>query len=771
MSFLPRLTLTARLTLLALLTLVPLLVLVVLADLEERDSRRDAAEAEARTFTQNVAASLDGFARDIDAYLSAAALQIGGDRDGISHQHTGPYLQQLMRRYPNVDSLIILDREGRIIATDDQDATGVDLSYRPYFIALNEGAAQTWSGGMSGLATGEVVAAYGRPIDDPAGATIAYIVAIFSPSNLSAALGADFPNDANFLLVDQDGQVIFSAREPDLKPEEKYVTDAPLFQSATQGLVEFDNTESIIEEGERYGAFAPVRSMRWITGYTRSQDILDSSLRTKLLTNIAIAGGIALLSGVALVVLAQAMTRPLRRLAAAASDVARGTVTTLPAPGRLTDPDVATLQRSFREMVFNVQDRETRLVEQARTLATLEQMGAWIASGLDFDKTLQAVADAGVRVTEAQFGAFVYNREFETGGEPNQVAASGIEAESAERVLSPAVIEAFPAVFRGGGIVRVDDITDLRYVDVATVGGRIRSLLALPVISGSGETLGALFLAHEQPGAFSEADEKLASGIASWGAIALDNARLYANAQQIQEELRQSNQSKDEFLGVVSHELRTPVTTIYGGLRLLEGRFQRLSSEDALDLISSMAEEGSRLVRLIENLLAFARLELDRPIDTQSVNVEPMVERVIESFQRLRPGRVLEVEMSPGLPQLTVEPTYFEQVLQNLISNADKYSPSDQPIHVRTRIENGEAAFVVSDHGPGVSEEEIGKIFEGFYRSESTSTKATGHGLGLTVCKRLVERQGGRIWATNLPRRIPLPCPPAYPCYRQGAGP
>lgn len=384
-------------------------------------------------------------------------------------------------------------------------------------------------------------------------------------------------------------------------------------------------------------------------------------------------------------------------------------------------------------------------------------MGAWIASGLEFDKTLQAVTDAGTRVTEAQFGAFFYNVVDEKGDSYQLFTLAGVEREKFEGFPMPRATEIFAPTFRGEGPLRSDDITkDPRYGKNAPYTGMpaghlpVHSYLAVPVVSGTGETIGGLFFGHESVGVFDERHERLATGIASWAGIALDNARLYSDAQRIQEELRQSNHAKDEFLGVVSHELRTPVTTIYGGLRLLEGRFAGLTKEDALDLISSMAEEGNRLVRLIENLLAFARLELNRPIDTQPVAVAPLVRHVIENFERHTPERPIDAQINDDLPPLVLEPTYFEQVLQNLISNADKYSPAGQPIHVIASRDDGELKVVVTDHGPGVDPSEIDMIFEGFYRSERTAAQATGHGLGLTVCKRLVEAQGGRVWARNL---------------------
>jgi K+-sensing histidine kinase KdpD len=139
-------------------------------------------------------------------------------------------------------------------------------------------------------------------------------------------------------------------------------------------------------------------------------------------------------------------------------------------------------------------------------------------------------------------------------------------------------------------------------------------------------------------------------------------------------------------------------------------------------------------------------------MDTQPVAIAPLARHVIDSFNRQRPDRLIEADIFEGLSPLVLEPTYFEQVLQNLISNADKYSPSDQVIHVSAVESDGEVRVIVDDHGPGVAEDELDQIFEGFYRSDRTAAQAVGHGLGLTVCKRLVETQGGRIWARNLDR-------------------
>jgi signal transduction histidine kinase len=763
-AFFSRLTLTWRLTILTLLTLLPLLGLVIYSDINEQNSKRKSAYSEARVTAQEYGSALDSAARDIDSYLTAAAVVLGASEDPLASARTGTYLRSLKTRYQNFRALFLTDPQGTVLASDTGAGIGTNLADRPYIQALASGEETFWSGGLSGLESGELVVAYARTVKNPEGGLVGYLTVAFAPTRILSTLPPGFPEDGNIVLTDQDGQILASVSEPDLKPGEKYIDESPFVSAALAGeFSEFHDAHVPFDEGKRYGAAAPIPSMGWTIAFSRSQSALEAGLTNDLWVDIGLALAIVALTRLALIFMVRAVTRPLRTLSTAAAQVASGSQAVLPVPGSLTDPDVARLEKAFMTMAAEVREREYRLVDQARTLATLEQMGAWIASDLDFEKTLQAITDAGTRATEAQFGAFFYNvqrqgRDAEA--EPFAVYAfSGDDGSTFEGFPMPGDTEVFAPTFRGEAPIRVDDITkDARYGNdrphSASPEGHppVRSYLAVPVYSATGETLGGLFFGHADAGVFTARHERLAVGIASWATIALDNARLYAEAQKVQDELRQSNQSKDEFLGVVSHELRTPVTTIYGGLRLLENRFVQLTEDDALELIGSMAEEGARLVRLIENLLAFARLELGRPIDTQPAAIAPLARQIVESFERQRPERRIDTSISDDLPPVTLEPTYFEQVLHNLLTNADKYSPLDQAIEVTVREEDGELRVTVSDHGPGVAQDEIDKIFDGFYRSDRTSKQASGHGLGLTVCKRLVDTQGGRIWARNLAR-------------------
>ncbi len=269
----------------------------------------------------------------------------------------------------------------------------------------------------------------------------------------------------------------------------------------------------------------------------------------------------------------------------------------------------------------------------------------------------------------------------------------------------------------------------------------VRSVICAPLLA-RGRTLGAITLATAESGRrYTESDLALAEELGRRAGLALDNARLYAD-------LLRANEAKDEFLGLMSHELRTPITTIYGGARMLRSRADRLEAEVKERLLSDVEQESERLFRMVEDLLALARTELGQTVTIEPLMVQRIIEKVAAAFMQRRPGRPLEVILQGGLHPIAAQLTYVEQVLRNMLSNADKYSPVDKPIDISARAVDGGVDVSVRDHGPGIGEDEVDLIFERFYRSSKTSSQ-TGAGLGLTVCKRLIEAQSGRVWARN----------------------
>lgn len=203
---------------------------------------------------------------------------------------------------------------------------------------------------------------------------------------------------------------------------------------------------------------------------------------------------------------------------------------------------------------------------------------------------------------------------------------------------------------------------------------------------------------------------------------------------------------------VLSHELRTPITTIYGSSKVL-GRLEgRLSDEARREVYRDIEAEAERLYRLVEDLLVLARFgEAPVRLGDEPVLLQRLLPGVIASEQARSPRTRFRAEIPPGLPTVRAEPTYVEQVARNLLANAAKYGPPEGTVSLRLEAAPGEVVCRVADEGPGFPTEEGPRLFELFYRSPGTSATVGGAGIGLFVCRRLIEGMGGRIWAVNRP--------------------
>lgn len=216
---------------------------------------------------------------------------------------------------------------------------------------------------------------------------------------------------------------------------------------------------------------------------------------------------------------------------------------------------------------------------------------------------------------------------------------------------------------------------------------------------------------------------------------------------EAEEALRASNAVKDEFLGLVSHELRTPVTTIFGNALLLRDRGATLTAEDNASMVADIAEDSDRLLGIIENLLHLTRLEAGPQVELEPQVLAHIVRKSVDSFGRRHPGRTVTLTSEPRHIIVEADRTYLELVIENLLSNADKYSGVTSEIEVVIRVDEMEAQVLVLDRGIGICETDPARLFTPFYRTDAAKRRASGIGIGLAVCKRVIDSQGGRIWA------------------------
>jgi PAS domain S-box-containing protein len=205
---------------------------------------------------------------------------------------------------------------------------------------------------------------------------------------------------------------------------------------------------------------------------------------------------------------------------------------------------------------------------------------------------------------------------------------------------------------------------------------------------------------------------------------------------------------RQTFIGVLSHELRTPVTTIFGGAKLLARPNSSLDEATKLGIFRDIHEEAERLQRLVEDVVALNRFGEDAgEIGWEPVLVQRLLPRVVQSEDGRWPGVTFALEVESGLPTVSADPTYAEQVVRNLLTNAAKYGGMGSTVTVQAEAGRHEVIVRVLDDGPGFPVEETDRLFELFYRSPGTATIAGGAGIGLFVCARLIRAMGGRIWA------------------------
>jgi two-component system sensor histidine kinase KdpD len=213
-------------------------------------------------------------------------------------------------------------------------------------------------------------------------------------------------------------------------------------------------------------------------------------------------------------------------------------------------------------------------------------------------------------------------------------------------------------------------------------------------------------------------------------------------------ELEESDSVKDEFLGLVSHELRTPVTTILGNARLLQDRRDQLAATQRDSMLADIAAEAERLHEIIENLLSLTRLGTGTRPELEPTALDRVIQRSVEQLRRRYPDHPIAFSSQPSVI-VEAERTYLELLVENLVGNAAKYSPGGSSIDVLVEEVEDEVRVLVLDRGIGIDEQAAADLFEPFYRGERARSTAGGVGIGLAVCRRIVNVLGGRIWTRS----------------------
>ena len=393
---------------------------------------------------------------------------------------------------------------------------------------------------------------------------------------------------------------------------------------------------------------------------------------------------------------------------------------------------------------------ETR--EYAANTAKLGEVGAIVASTLDREMILQTVTDTARELTHAEFGAFFYNvRDQQTGDAYMLYTLSGAPREAFSKFPHPRATALFGPTFRGEGSVRIADVTkDPRYGKNPPFHGMpaghlpVRSYLAVPVKGLDGTVIGGLFFGHSKAGCFTEQHERLAVGTAAWASVALENARLYSEAQD-------ANRMKDDFLAVLSHELRTPLNAILGYARLLRGGM--LDGEIADRALETVERNSRWLAQIVDDVLDVSRIVSGKiRLDVQQVELPAVIDAAVSTIQPAADAKGVRVQtlIDPRAPAISGDPDRLQQVVWNLLSNAIKFTPRGGHVQLRLERVNSYIEIVVADNGAGIRRDFLPFVFERFRQADRGPTRKTGGlGLGLSIVRHLVEMHGGTVQAES----------------------
>jgi len=409
---------------------------------------------------------------------------------------------------------------------------------------------------------------------------------------------------------------------------------------------------------------------------------------------------------------------------------------------------------------------EEALREETRVLHVLNNVGAGLAAArLNLERIVQVMTDAATEVSGAAYGAFFYRVESEQGVRHELYALTGASREAFAHLPMPRSTPLLAPAFDGQGTVRCDDVSknagygrNAPYKGMPTAHLPVRSFLAVPVRSGSGELHGTLLCGHPQPGLLSQRSERLVLSVAAQAAIAIDNARLYeaaqreiANRKRAEAALSEADRRKDEFLALLAHELRNPLAPIRYAVAM--GKKTGRTPEQQRRAEEIIERQAEHMSRLLDDLLDVSRithgtLELKRA----RIELTSVVAAAIEAARPLLDARqhTLALDLPKDTVRLDADSVRIAQILSNLLINAAKYTDAGGHIELHAEQKGRTVAISVKDNGIGISAEMMPRLFTLFSQARPALERSEGGlGIGLALVRGLVDLHGGTIEARS----------------------
>jgi signal transduction histidine kinase/CheY-like chemotaxis protein len=419
------------------------------------------------------------------------------------------------------------------------------------------------------------------------------------------------------------------------------------------------------------------------------------------------------------------------------------------------------LDNAYAYFVINEREHEVR--ERAAELVTINRITQALATQLDKDRLIQLVGD---QVRDLFHAPIAYVAILDRTSMMLQFPYTFGEDAPARPFGSGLTSQ----IIRTGQPLLINEDMERKRtkMGVDKMGRDTASYLGVPIPSG-GQMIGVISVqSTDQEGRFTEADQRLLSTIASAVGVAFHNAKLFEDAREAREAAEEADSAKSSFLSTVSHELRTPLTSVLGFAKIIRRRLEerlfplipeddrkvQQAKQQVIENLAVVVSEGERLTKLIDDVLDLAKIEAGKfTWNLTSVSVSEVIERAIAATSSLFEAKKLTMvrNIEPDLPTVTGDQDRLIQVVINLISNAVKFTDSGS-ITCAAHQREGELVVSVTDSGIGIAPIDQPKVFEKFKQVGDTLTdKPKGTGLGLPICKEIVEHHGGHIWVESAP--------------------
>ncbi len=399
----------------------------------------------------------------------------------------------------------------------------------------------------------------------------------------------------------------------------------------------------------------------------------------------------------------------------------------------------------FAKDITERERMEQEVIQQNQELIALHRALTSITQTLDLGQVLQEIVrQAGAAIASSYTSIVLVNPDGTLGmGAEDFAGMPPISVRAREAGVTRGIIQS-------GQTVVIDDAEADKRTNPALLAVGVKSYAGVP-LKVKDSTVGVLFVYSRQRDAF-RGRERVLADFASQAAIAIENARLYQEASTVGA-LREADRLKDELLANVSHELRTPLASIKGYSSLLLHYDQGIERAERLEHLQAIVEAADRLTEMVEHLLDMSRLRSGMlTIDRQPADIAELIGGALQEAEIRAPAHRFISKVLVGLPEATIDAGRIHQVLDNLLNNAIKFSPEGTEITVRCEAGAQELVVSVQDQGAGIAPEDCKRLFERFYQAPSTwGLKSAGAGLGLAICKRIVELHGGRIWVESQP--------------------